>query len=126
MVALLSACTARDEALVFIARTAAGVASPFTDQCQSIKLEGVSSGGNASLIGVLSASRIDFTVLGARTVPLALKASCQSNTGQITGYTSVNVAPGKPVYVGSSEGSTLLDDYAKTHDTTGVFPVVMQ
>lgn len=52
-----------------------------------------------------------------------LMAICLDVEGKMTGSTTIGVSSDR-LTAGSSEGSTVAVDYAKIHDTTGVFPIV--
>lgn len=119
----LTACIAVDSGVSFRAVSAPGLTSPFTEHCQSIRIER-SYAGTKDLMGTLSASNTGIVLLGAPSTPYTVIATCLDGAGKTTGSTTRALTT-YHTEVGSGEGSSIQASYAQHYQTEGIFPILM-
>lgn len=119
---VLTGCTGTDTVSTVDAVSAPGLTSPFTPNCQSIRINAVTA-GQVSYVGTLSSSRTRLSSMPGFPTGTTVTALCLDGGGQATG-SATTAASSNRLTAGSGEGSAAAAEYAKTHATTGIFPLI--
>ncbi len=122
LLGLLTACQ-NSGARLYQARTMPGLTSPFTANCTSIRL--LAGDGDKTL------NQSDFSKYffgQPNPGPTTVTAECfamvdgkLTQTGSSTARINANAIE---IYIGSSEGSSIADTFARTATVSGVFPII--